>query len=64
MRSAFPGVRGLANDLEVRLPSGSERYDPEIARDAVAALKGELPYSSRAYETHSQERLGHARRVR
>jgi osmotically-inducible protein OsmY len=40
------GVRGLANDLEVRLPSGSERPDPEIARDAVAALKGELPYSS------------------
>ena len=30
----------------VRLPGGSERPDPEIARDAVAALKNELPYSS------------------
>jgi osmotically-inducible protein OsmY len=39
------GVIGVANDIEVRLPSGSERPDPEIARDAVAALKAELPYS-------------------
>jgi osmotically-inducible protein OsmY len=30
----------------VRLPSASERPDPEIARDAVAALKADLPYSS------------------
>src|ERR1700692_4164167 len=42
------GVIGLANDIEVRLPSSSERPDPEIARDAVAALKAELPYSSEA----------------
>jgi len=40
------GVTGVANDIEVRLPSGSEQADPEIARDAVAALKDELPYSS------------------
>ena len=40
------GVTGVANDLEVRLPTGSERPDPEIARDAVAALHTELPYSS------------------
>jgi osmotically-inducible protein OsmY len=40
------GVTGIANDIEVRLPSGSERPDPEIARDAVSALKNELPYSS------------------
>jgi osmotically-inducible protein OsmY len=39
------GVIGVANDIEVRLPSSSERPDPEIARDAVAALKAELPYS-------------------
>ena len=39
------GVMGVANDIEVRLPSSSERPDPEIARDAVAALKAELPYS-------------------
>jgi osmotically-inducible protein OsmY len=40
------GVTGVANDLEVRLATGSERADPEIARDAVNALKNELPYSS------------------
>ena len=40
------GVTAVANDIEVRLPTGSERPDPEIARDAVAALHKELPYSS------------------
>jgi osmotically-inducible protein OsmY len=40
------GVVGVANDIEVRIPSSSKRPDPEIARDAVAALKHELPYSS------------------
>jgi osmotically-inducible protein OsmY len=40
------GVTGVANDIEVRLLGSSERPDPEIARDAVAALKNELPYSS------------------
>src|ERR1700692_686585 len=40
------GVNGVASDIEVRLPAGSERPDPEIARDAVAALKNELPFSS------------------
>jgi osmotically-inducible protein OsmY len=40
------GVVGIANDIEVRLPAGAERPDPEIARDAVTALKNELPYSS------------------
>jgi osmotically-inducible protein OsmY len=40
------GVKGVANDLEVRLPSIDERPDPDIARDAVAALKSQLPISS------------------
>jgi osmotically-inducible protein OsmY len=40
------GVVGVANDIEVRLPVLDQRPDPEIARDAVAALKAELPYSS------------------
>jgi osmotically-inducible protein OsmY len=40
------GVVGVANDLKVQLPSDGQRPDPEIARDAVAALKAELPYSS------------------
>jgi osmotically-inducible protein OsmY len=39
------GVVGLANDLEVRLAGIDERPDPDIARDAVAALKNQLPYS-------------------
>jgi osmotically-inducible protein OsmY len=40
------GVVGLANDLEVRLPGGAERPDPDIARDAVAAIKARLPFSA------------------
>jgi osmotically-inducible protein OsmY len=39
------GVVGVANDIEVRLPSVDERPDPEIARDAVLALKTQLPIS-------------------
>lgn len=39
------GVVGVANVLEVRLPSIDERPDPEIARDAVAAIKSRLPIS-------------------
>jgi len=40
------GVVGVANDLEVRLPVLHQRPDPEITRDAVSALKSELPYSA------------------
>lgn len=39
------GVIAVANDIEVKLPVLNERPDPDIARDAVAALKNELPYS-------------------
>lgn len=39
------GVVGLANDLEVRLRGVDERPDPDIARDAVAAIKARLPLS-------------------
>ena len=37
------GVLGVANDVEVRLPSIDERPDPDIARDAVQAIKTQLP---------------------
>ena len=37
--SKVKGVRAVANDLTVRLPSGSERPDPDIARAAIDALK-------------------------
>jgi osmotically-inducible protein OsmY len=40
------GVGGVANDIEVRLPNFDERPDPEIARDAVSAVKTQLPLSS------------------
>jgi osmotically-inducible protein OsmY len=40
------GVAGVANDLEVRMPSVDERPDPEIARDAVSSIKSQLPISS------------------
>jgi osmotically-inducible protein OsmY len=39
------GAVGVVNDLEVRLPGIDERPDPEIARDAIARLKSELPFS-------------------
>jgi osmotically-inducible protein OsmY len=38
-------VVGLANDLEVRLSAADQRPDPEIARDAVTAIKIRLPFS-------------------
>ena len=40
------GVVGVANDIEVGLSRADQRPDPEIARDAVAAIKSRLPFSS------------------
>ena len=40
------GVSGVANDIEVRIPSVDQKPDPEIARDAVSALQRDLPYSA------------------
>src|SRR5487761_364552 len=37
------GVTAVANDLAVRAPLGGMPTDPEIARDAVVALKVVLP---------------------
>lgn len=39
------GVAGVANDIEVRLPQGGGASDPEIAREAVTAVKLALPVS-------------------
>jgi osmotically-inducible protein OsmY len=39
------GVIAVANDLEVRMPAVDERPDPDIARDAVAVVKSQLPVS-------------------
>lgn len=40
------GVKAVANDIQVKFPGGTDRADPEIARDAVAALKRDLPVTS------------------
>lgn len=39
------GVLAVANDIEVRLPEVDQKPDPDIARDAIAALKRDLPVS-------------------
>jgi osmotically-inducible protein OsmY len=39
------GVMAVANDIQVRLASTDSRPDPEIAREVVAQLKIDLPYS-------------------
>ena len=39
------GVVGMANDIEVRLRNVDAKPDPEIAREAVAAIESQLPYS-------------------
>jgi osmotically-inducible protein OsmY len=36
------GVRGIANDIEVRPASASHRTDPEIATSVVNALKSNV----------------------
>jgi osmotically-inducible protein OsmY len=41
------GVIAVANDIEVRVPSHGLRADPDIARDAVLALKIQMPKSAR-----------------
>jgi osmotically-inducible protein OsmY len=51
-------VAGVANDIEVRIPSKDQRPDPEIARDDVAALKSQLPFSHESVKpVVSEERV-------
>src|SRR4029453_13726760 len=45
------GVKAVANDLEVKLATGSDRPDPDIAREAVERLQRDLPYSSKNIKT-------------
>jgi osmotically-inducible protein OsmY len=49
------GVVGVANDIEVRLPAIDQRPDPDIVRDAVNALKTELPYSADAIKVVAKD---------
>ena len=54
------GVSGVANDLEIRVPTVDQRPDPDIARDAVAAIKAYLPVSSENIKVVVQKRPGDA----
>ena len=56
------GVLAVANDLEIRLPGVDERPDPDIARDAIARIKSELPYAWDKIRVIREKRLGYARR--
>lgn len=40
------GVKAVANDIEVKLPGGTERADPDIARDTIEVLQRDLPFAS------------------
>ncbi|MGZ5092140.1 MAG: BON domain-containing protein [Burkholderiales bacterium] len=53
------GVVGLSNDIQVRLPSDAERSDPELAREAVSALKMQLPYVCQSIQAVASN--GHVR---
>jgi osmotically-inducible protein OsmY len=40
------GVSAIANDIQVRVPLGDGRTDPEIARDAVSAIRSAIPIAA------------------
>src|SRR5438094_8949164 len=40
--SRVKGVKAIANDLEVKLPSSSQRPDPDMAHAAANALTGNI----------------------
>jgi osmotically-inducible protein OsmY len=44
--SKVKGVRGIANDLQVKLPVSSQRADPDIARAALNALTWDIAVPS------------------
>ena len=37
------GVKAVANDIEVQIPSAKSRIDPDIAHIAIQAVKGSVP---------------------
>jgi osmotically-inducible protein OsmY len=44
------GVAGVANDIEVRLPSGAALSDPQITRTAVQAIRARVPAASESIQ--------------
>jgi osmotically-inducible protein OsmY len=49
------GVLGIANDIEVRLPSSHQKTDPELARAAIEAISLELPSSHERFKVIAKE---------
>lgn len=49
------GVLGIANDIEVHLPSSHQKTDPELARSAIEAISTELPSSYERFKVIANE---------
>ena len=49
------GVLGIANDIEVHLPSSHQKTDPELARAAIEAISIELPSSHDRFKVLAKE---------
>jgi osmotically-inducible protein OsmY len=49
------GVLGIANDIEVRLPSSHQKTDPELARAAIEAISIELPSSHERFKVIAKD---------
>lgn len=49
------GVLGIANDIEVHLPSSHQRTDPELARAAIEAISIELPSSHERFKVIAKD---------
>src|SRR5438445_6441642 len=55
--SKVKGVKAIANDLEVKLPSSSTRPDPEVAHAAVAALRWNIGVPQASSQVNGEEGL-------
>ena len=49
------GVLGIANDIEVQLPSSHQKTDPELARAAIEAISIELPSSHERFKVIAKD---------
>jgi osmotically-inducible protein OsmY len=45
------GVKAVANDIDVQIPSGKSRIDPDIAHDAIRVLEASVPTISGKLKT-------------
>jgi len=56
------GVKGVANEIEVRLPASSERTDADIAAAAITRSRVGCLHPRRQCQSHRLQRLGNTRR--